>query len=136
MRTVVPAARGGHLPLRAAWLFLLCVSLEVFATPTRRYHGRMLTQPSPPACATPEVKGCSHTRRFGTLASPSPPVIDMPWDPIPLAINQTDLLLTFVRFHAEFFFQIFPFLAHRCFRCRNFHSLRHRNKFVNQNVEL
>ena len=29
---------AGHLPLRAARLFLLCVSLEVFATPTRRYR--------------------------------------------------------------------------------------------------
>ena len=53
MRTVVPVPRGGHLPLRTAQLFLLCVSLEVFATPTRRYHGRMLIHPSPPACATP-----------------------------------------------------------------------------------
>ena len=30
------------------------------------------------------------------------------------------------------FSPIFPFLVHRCFRCRNFHSLRHRNKLVNQ----
>ena len=30
------------------------------------------------------------------------------------------------------FLQFFPFLIHRCFCCRNFHSLRHRNKFVNQ----
>ena len=51
--------RGGHLPLRAVWLFLLCVSLEVFATPTRRYHGRMLVHPSPPACATPFPKGAA-----------------------------------------------------------------------------
>ena len=28
------------------------------------------------------------------------------------------------------------FVLHRCFRCRNFHSLRHRNKFVNQIVLL
>ena len=34
------------------------------------------------------------------------------------------------------FLQFFPFLVHRCFRCRNFHSLRHRNKFVNQIVVL
>ena len=29
------------------------------ATPTRRYHGRMLIHPSPPACATPRNKGDS-----------------------------------------------------------------------------
>ena len=58
MRTVVPVPRRGHLPLRAARLFLLCVSLEVFSTPTRRNHGRMLIHPSLPACATPnDYKG-------------------------------------------------------------------------------
>ena len=31
---------------------------------------------------------------------------------------------------------IFLFLVHRCFCCRNFHSLRHRHKFVNQIVML
>ena len=34
------------------------------------------------------------------------------------------------------FLQFFPFLVHRCFPCRNFQSLRHRNKFVNQIVML
>ena len=57
MRTVVPVPRGGHLPFRAARLFLLCVSQQVFATPTRRYHGRMLIHPSHPSCATPSHKG-------------------------------------------------------------------------------
>ena len=46
----------------------------------------------------------------------------------------SDLLVTFVRFHRRKSLQIFPFLVHRCFRCRNIHSLRHRNKFVNQVV--
>ena len=32
--------------------------------------------------------------------------------------------------------QFFPFLVHCCFRCRNFHGLRHRNKLVNQIVVL
>ena len=46
---------------QAAWLFLLCVSLEVSATPTRWHHGRMLIHPSLPACATPSYKGvCTH----------------------------------------------------------------------------
>ena len=123
--TVSPVPRGDHLPLRAARLFLRCVSLKVFATPTRRYHGRMLTHPSSPACATSEHESpplppktapyhvattlpmrespvfppCvrlevlakqdvysrpsppSHTCRFGTLASPPPPVFGMPWGP-------------------------------------------------------
>ena len=38
----------------------LCVSLEVFATPTRRYHGRMLIHPSPLARATSPVERCLH----------------------------------------------------------------------------
>ena len=42
------------------------------------------------------------------------------------------LLLTFVRFHAEIFFQFFPFLVHCCLCCGNLHGLRHRNKFVYQ----
>ena len=83
MRTVVPVPRGGHLPFRTARLFLLRNSLEVFATPTRRYHGRMLIHPSPPACATPDMKRCLHRRTFGTLASPPPPVQRMPWGPHP-----------------------------------------------------
>ena len=75
-----PAPRGGHLPLQAVGLFLLCVSLEVFATPTRRYHSRMLIHPSPRARATRQ-SGCLHTRRFGTLESPPPPVDRLPWGP-------------------------------------------------------
>ena len=34
------------------------------------------------------------------------------------------------------FLQFFPFLVHCCFCCWNFHSLRHRNKFVNQIIML
>ena len=54
-----------------------------FATPTGRYHGRMLIHPSPPACGTPQTTKCLHTRRFGTLVSPPPPVSGMPWRPHP-----------------------------------------------------
>ena len=54
----------------AALLFILCVSLEVFATPTRRYHDQMLIiHLSLPACATPRGKGvCTHTH---TRSGPS-----------------------------------------------------------------
>ena len=71
----------------AAWLLLLCVSLEVFATPTRRYHGRMLIHPSLPACATPEVKGSLHTRRFGTSRVRRRLLSTCLGDPVPLSID-------------------------------------------------
>ena len=48
-------------PFWAARLFLLCVSWEVFATPTKRYHGRMLIRPSSSACATPRQGVCTHS---------------------------------------------------------------------------
>ena len=48
------------------------------STPTRRYHGKMLIHPSS-LRVPPAMQKSSHTRRFGTLASPPPPVIDMPW---------------------------------------------------------
>ena len=76
-----PYTRGDHLPLWAAQFFLLCVLLEVFATPTRQYHDRTLIHPSSPACAPPQNQRCLHTRRFGTLASPPPPVNDLSWGP-------------------------------------------------------
>ena len=57
----------------------LCVSLEVVATPTRRYHGRMLIPPSPPLRVPPPPRRLEHTRKFGTLSSPPPPVTDIPW---------------------------------------------------------
>ena len=56
-----PVPRGGHLPLRAAWLFLFCVSLEVFATPTRRYHGGMLIHPYSPCVRHPMSERCLRT---------------------------------------------------------------------------
>ena len=49
------------------------VSLELLTTPTRRYHGTTLIRPSSPACATLATR-CLHTRRFGILADPPPPV--------------------------------------------------------------
>ena len=84
MRTFVPVPRGGNVPLRASQLFLLCVSLEVFATPTRRYHGWMLIHPSTLRVPLPTIERVL-ARRFGTLASPPPPVFGLPWGPISLA---------------------------------------------------
>ena len=50
------------------------------ATPTRRYHGRMLIHPSLPACATPDHKVFAHTQARDP-SSPPPPVVDTPWGP-------------------------------------------------------
>ena len=47
----------------------------------------------------------------------------------------SDLLLTFVRFHAEFS-PIFPILIHCCFCCRKFNCLTRRNKFVVPNCNV
>ena len=49
-------------PFWAARFFLLCVSLEVFATATRRYHGRMFIHPSPPYVCHPLQGVCTHAR--------------------------------------------------------------------------
>ena len=69
-----PRTTWRPLTLAGSLALPLCVSLDVFATPTGRYHGRMLIRPSSPACATLKMKRCLDTRRFGTLASPTPPV--------------------------------------------------------------
>ena len=62
---------GEDCRLRTTWrpltlagrpALLLCVSLEVSATPTRRYHGRMLLHPSSPACATRDAEVIAHTQ--------------------------------------------------------------------------
>ena len=83
VKTIVPVPPGDHLPLRAARSSLLCVSLEVLTTPTRRYHGRtcclaLLRQHVPPT-----MQKFLHTRRFGTLAGSPPPVVDPFWGPRP-----------------------------------------------------
>ena len=70
-------------PFWAARHFLLCVSLEVFATPTRRYHGRMSIHPSLPACATPDRTGvCTHAGS-GPLRVRRRLFLTMPWGPHP-----------------------------------------------------
>ena len=72
----MPAPHGGHLPLWTAQLFLLCVSLKVFATPTGRLHGRTLIRPSSPACAFLALR-CAHAG--SGPSGPPPPVIGLPW---------------------------------------------------------
>ena len=79
---------AGHLPLRAAQLFLLCVSLEVFATPTRRYHGRMLIHPSLPCmCPPPAAKVIAHTQVRDPRESAAACYGHALGDPISLAIH-------------------------------------------------
>ena len=60
--------------LEGSPVFLPCVSLEVLFTPTRRYHCRTFIRPSSPCVCHSVWKSCLHTRRFGTLAGPPPPV--------------------------------------------------------------
>ena len=52
----------------------------------------------PPCVCHPAVKRCSHTRRFGTLASPPPPVRDMPWGPHPPGHLCKTALMSFTKF--------------------------------------
>ena len=54
----------------------------------------------------------------------------------PCFIDHLFLTFDFRQVPRRNFLQFFPFLVHCCFRCRNFHSLRHRNKLVNQIVVL
>ena len=71
---VISVPRVDHFPLRAARL----PSLEVLTTPTGRYHGTKLIRPF---CqlVPPKQQQFLRTRKFGTLTSPPPPVVDMPW---------------------------------------------------------
>ena len=109
-----PVPRGDHLPFLGSPVLPPLRLTGGIATPTGRYHGRMLIHPSHPACATPESKGvCTHAgsgpsrvrrRLLGACLG----------DPIPLATPfvlassiTSFLLLTFVKFHAEFS-PIFP----------------------------
>ena len=65
-KTVVPVPRGDHVPLRAAWSSLLCVSRELLSTPTGRYptgryHGRTLIRFSSSCVCHPSQQGvCTH----------------------------------------------------------------------------
>ena len=54
----------------------------------------------------------------------------------PCFIDHLFLTFDFRQVPRRKFLQFFPFLVHCCFCCRNFHSLRHMNKFVNQIVIL
>ena len=45
-----------------------------------------------PSCVChSKSESCSHTRRFGTLASPPPPIVDTPWGPHPPGHPFSDL---------------------------------------------
>ena len=54
----------------------------------------------------------------------------------PCFIDHLFLTFDFCQVPRRNFLQFFPFFVHCCFCCRNFHSLRHRNKFVNQIIML
>ena len=76
--------RGDHLPFLGSPVLPPSRLTGGIATPTGRYHGRMLIHPSPPACATSKRKGvCTHAgsgpsrvrRRLldACLGDPNPP---------------------------------------------------------------
>ena len=80
MRTVVPRTTWRPLTLfgqpGSSSFF---VPLEVFCH-ADWYHGRILIHPL--SLRVPlRKRGCSHTRRFGILTCPPPPVGGMPWVP-------------------------------------------------------
>ena len=113
VRTVIPVPRGGHLPMRAA---------RTGGTLPRQLDGTTtgrLDSPSLPACAT-RAKRCLHTRRFGTLAGPPPPVGGSP------------PFCSFIQLPGWNCFELLPCLVHCCFRIRNVHRSRHWNTFVYQ----
>ena len=106
MRTVVPVPRGDHLPLRAARFSLLVRRTGGIATP------HVNSSISPCVCHPPPLhERCLHTRRFGTLASPPPPVDALPWRPHPHGglpirqeiLNVPQIGIAFHRICAPFF---------------------------------
>ena len=54
MAATYPCGHPGSSSFASHWRF--------FATPTRRYHGRMLIHPASPACANPSTKVFAHTQ--------------------------------------------------------------------------
>ena len=84
VRTVVPVPRGGHLHVsRPPDLpSFSCVSLDVLGHADQTVPRQDVNSPFSPARAT-SVATCLHTRRFGTLAGPPPPVFGLPWEPYP-----------------------------------------------------
>ena len=56
----------------------------------------------------------------------------------PCFIDHLFLTFDFRQLPRRNFLQLFPFLVHRCFRCRNFHTLRHKKLICapNCNAEM
>ena len=80
VRTVVPVPRGDQLPLRAARFFLVVRLTGGFCHADWTVPRQNVNSPfSPSRVCHPEASGRLHTRMFGTLASPPPPVTGMPW---------------------------------------------------------
>ena len=93
-RTIRPRTTWRPLTLlTGSPVFPPCAShWRCLSTPTRRYHGRTLLRP-PSACSTQRQK-CLHTRKFGTLAGPPPPVWRLPWRPHPPGhANDAEILI-------------------------------------------
>ena len=77
------------------------------ATPTRRYHGRMFINPSPPACATPRgERVLAHTQVRDPCESAA--ACYRHGDPILLAIDHLFLTSDFCYVPRRNFLQFFP----------------------------
>ena len=92
-------------------------------------------------CIRPWIVFYNITRAYNCIFGALPPIQHFSSEKCPLMM-QNELLRPTSLLHRSLlssdfrqvprrnFIQFFPFLVHCCFRCRNFHSLRHKNKFV------
>ena len=112
MRTVVAVPRSDHLPLPAARFSLLCDKLEVFTTPTRRYHNRTLIRPSPLRVSPPRVR-----RHLDPMPWPSPFIRCLPIRQDILNISK--IAVTFYGIRSPFFIQTWVQQYSRCPFCNS-----------------
>ena len=131
-----PVPRGDNLPFLGSPVLPPLRLTGGIATPTKRYHGRMLSHPSPPACATPEVTGARTHAGSGPSRVRRRLLSTRLGDSIPLAIDHLWFTSHFCQVPRRNLFQLLPFFNHCCFCCGNLHGLRHRNKFVYQIATL
>ena len=87
VRTVVPVPRGDHLPFLGSPALTPSRLTGDIATPTRRYHGRMLIHPFLPACANPSPKRFAHAQVRVPRESTATCFGHALWNPISLAIQ-------------------------------------------------
>ena len=80
VKTVLPVPRGDHLPFLGSPVLPPLRLTGGFCHADWTVPRQDVNSPFSAACATRPDR-CLHTRRFGTLAGPPPPVDRMPWGP-------------------------------------------------------